>query len=108
LGKVSTLLLCEPAPVVSFKDKVFVHTGTFAFGKRREVEAEVSELGGTCKGNVSKKVDFVVVDIYVTDSWIHEKFGRKFERTMTLRSEFGYPRIIHEMHWEAALMRTKN
>jgi len=108
LGKSSTLPLCEPPPEVFFKDKVFVHTGTFAFGARREVEAAVTQLGGTCKSTVGKKVDFVVLGIYVTDSWIHEKFGRKIEMAMKLRNEAGYPQIIHEPHWEAALMKARN
>jgi NAD-dependent DNA ligase len=108
MGKSSTLPLCEPPPDVSFKDKVFVHTGTFAYGNRKEVEAAVTELGGTCKSSVSKKVDFVVLGIYVTDSWIHEKLGRKIEKAMEIRSQINHPQIIHEPHWEAMLIKARN
>ena len=108
MSKSSTLPLCEPPPEISFKDKVFLHTGTFAFGTRSEVEAAVKALGGECKSSVSKKVDFVVLGVYVTDSWIHEKFGRKIEAAMDLRNKTGGPRIVHEPHWEAAMTRARS
>jgi len=48
---------------------------------------------------VTKKLNYLVLGSYVTDSWAHETFGRKIEKAMDYRDS-GVPlAIITEEHW---------
>jgi len=47
----------------------------------------------------AKNLSYLVLKTYVTDSWVHENFGRKIEKAMEYR-DAGVPRaIITEEHW---------
>ena len=99
LAKPSTIPLCAPAPQIQFEGRSFVFTGTCIFGTRKECQDATIALGGTTSKGVTKSVDYVVIGSYVTDSWIHETFGRKIEKAMEYR-ESGVPlAIVAEEHW---------
>ena len=99
LAKTTSLPLCEPAPEIVFKDQVFVFTGTCAYGTRKECQSVVEELGGIHTRNVTKSLNYLVLGTYVTDSWIHENYGRKIEKAMKYRDD-GVPlSIVSEQHW---------
>jgi NAD-dependent DNA ligase len=56
-------------------------------------------MGGINAKSVTKNLDYLVLGTYVTDSWIHESFGRKIEKAMQYRDS-GLPiKIITEEHW---------
>lgn len=80
LAKPSTLPLDDPLPEVKFRGRVFLFTGTFAYGTRKQCQEVVESLGGVNSSRVTKKVNYLVLGSYVTDSWAHENFGRKIEK----------------------------
>ena len=101
LAKTSSLPINEPAPSISFEGKVFLFTGTCVYGTRKQCKSAVEELGGFNASGVIKKLDYLVLGTYVTDSWIHESYGRKIEKAMQYRDD-GVPiSIITEEHWVA-------
>lgn len=103
VAKTSSLPVCSPPPDIEFDGKSFLFTGTCVFGSRRECQQVVESMGGLISGSVTKKLDYLVLGTYVTDSWIHESFGRKIEKAMAYR-DCGVPlSIVTEAHWlEAA------
>ncbi|MCU7829590.1 MAG: BRCT domain-containing protein [Candidatus Thiodiazotropha sp. (ex Myrtea sp. 'scaly one' KF741663)] len=99
LAKASTLPVDDPLPDVVFEDKQFLFTGTCAFGTRKQCQEAVESLGGVNAKGVTKRLDYLVLGTYVTDSWVHESYGRKIEKAMNYRST-GVPlSIITEEHW---------
>ena len=102
VAKTSTLPLCAPAPDISFSGKAFLFTGTCAYGTRKQCQEAIDSLGGVNLKNVTKKLDYLILGTYVTDSWAHESFGRKIEKAMEYRDS-GLPlAIITEEHWANA------
>ncbi|MGB0734007.1 MAG: BRCT domain-containing protein [Pontibacterium sp.] len=99
VSKTSTLPVNQPAPAIEFEGRSFLFTGTCAFGSRRECQEAVASLGGMNAKSVTKKLDYLVLGTYVTDSWAHESFGRKIEKALEYRDS-GLPIIIiTEEHW---------
>jgi len=99
LAKTTSLPLDEPAPTIDFPGQVFLFTGTCAFGTRRQCKEAIESLGGQNAQNVTKKLNYLVLGTYVTDSWIHETYGRKIEKAMDCRDQ-GIPIVIvSEAHW---------
>ena len=96
--KSSSLHYCHPLPEVSFQSKRYSFTGTFSFGKRKECEQAVKELGATT-GGIAQSTDFLVIGVYATDSWLHSSAGRKILKAVEYR-ENGFPiSIISEPYW---------
>jgi len=101
----STLPLCDPAPDLEFVGRRFVLTGKFASGTRKECEAMVVAVGGSVAKNVTKDTDVVVVGELVSDSWIHESYGRKIEKAVELRDSGGGVSIVSEQHWAGCVQK---
>jgi len=102
LQKATTLPLCDPEPKIIAKNKRFCFTGTFAFGNRKACEAAVIDRAGTV-GGVSKSTNYLVIGTYVTDSWIHQSFGRKIEQAVEWRDQGNDIHIVSEITWIAQL-----
>ena len=102
LGEVmqpSQLPINDPLPDVEFPGKVFLFTGTCVFGTRKQCNEATAELGGIIAKGVTQSLEYLVLGTYVTDSWIHETYGRKIEKAMEYRDR-GLPlAIITEEHW---------
>lgn len=99
VSRTSTLPTCSPAPNIEYKGSSFLFTGTCAFGTRKECQFVIESLDGINAKSVTKTLDYLVLGTYVTDSWIHESFGRKIEKAMQYRDS-GLPiKIITEEHW---------
>lgn len=99
LAKTSSLPVDSPLPDVTFPECTFLFTGTCAFGTRKQCKEATEALGGINAKSVTKKLDYLVLGTYVTDSWAHETFGRKIEKAMSYRDQ-GIPlSIITEEHW---------
>lgn len=99
LAKTSSLPVDEPVPPVIFERNLFLFTGTCVYGTRRDCQAAIEQLGGINAKSVNKKLNYLVLGTYVTDSWIHESYGRKIEKAMQYRDD-GIPiSIITEEHW---------
>jgi NAD-dependent DNA ligase len=98
LQKATTLPLCDPEPTIKVRGKRFCFTGTFAFGNRKTCEAAICDRAGTV-GGVSKSTNYLIIGTYVTDSWIHESFGRKIEQAVELRDQGNEINIVSESTW---------
>ena len=99
LAKATSLPVDRPSPEVVFPSNTFLFTGTCAFGTRRQCHDITESLGGTISERVTKKLDYLVIGTYVTDSWAHESYGRKIEKAMQYRDQ-GVPlAIVTEEHW---------
>lgn len=99
IGKPTSLPLDDPPPAINFENKIFLFTGTFAFGTRRQCQAAIEQLGGINASSVNKSVNYLILGTYVTDSWVHETYGRKIEKAIEYRN-LGIPiAIITEEHW---------
>lgn len=99
LAKTTSLPINHPLPPIEFKDSEFLFTGTCAYGTRKECQAVIHSLGGIIAKGVTMNLDYLVLGTYVTDSWIHETYGRKIEKAMKYRGE-GVPiKIVTEEHW---------
>lgn len=99
LAKTSSLPINDPLPEIEFDGSSFLFTGTCAFGTRKQCHEATESLGGTIAKGVNKSLDYLVLGTYVTDSWVHETFGRKIEKAIEYR-ENGLPVVIlTEEHW---------
>lgn len=99
LAKTTSLPIDHPLPPVTFEDMEFLFTGTCAYGTRKQCQAAIESLGGINAKSITKKLNYLVLGTYVTDSWVHETYGRKIEKAMNYRNE-GVPLvIITEEHW---------
>ena len=84
---------------INFSDALVCFTGEFLYGTRAACERLVLKLGARCAGNVSKKVNILVIGTKVSVDWAHTSFGRKIQQAMELR-EAGHPmKIISERRW---------
>jgi NAD-dependent DNA ligase len=99
LAKASALPVNHPLPSITFEDREFLFTGTCAYGTRKQCQAAIESLGGLNAKGVTKKLNYLILGTYVTDSWIHETYGRKIEKAMKYRDEGAPLIIITEEHW---------
>lgn len=94
-----TLPLCTPPPKIEFPTMTFCLTGRFAYGPRRICEEVIFERGGRSAGNVSGKIDYLVVGTFCSTDWLHTSYGLKIKKAAELR-DTGLPiAIISEDHW---------
>ncbi len=99
LAKTTSLPINDPMPPMIFEGMVFLFTGTCVYGTRKQCQSVVELLGGINAKGVTKKLDYLVLGTYVTDSWIHESYGRKIEKAMSYRDEGAPLVIVTEEHW---------
>lgn len=99
----STLPLCSPPPPVRFEGRVFLVTGVCVFGRRAEVARAIVERGGHVAGNISKKVQFLVVGDVGSRDWLHSSYGTKIQAAVELRASGTPIAIVSEQHWKAHL-----
>ena len=99
LAKTTSLPINNPLPSISFDGMSFLFTGTCAFGTRKQCQTATKSIGGINAKGVTKKLDYLVLGTYVTDSWAHESYGRKIEKAMKYRDDGAPLVIITEEHW---------
>ena len=102
LAKSTTLPINNPPPNIVFKGKRFLFTGTCAFGTRQQCHEATQSLGGVIAMSVTKSLDYLVIGTYVTDSWMHESYGRKIEKAMNYRAAGAPINIVTEECWAEA------
>ncbi|UYU03032.1 BRCT domain-containing protein [Serratia marcescens] len=69
--------------------KVFCLTGVFMVGKRSIVEERVKAAGGHIIGNITKKLDYLVIGTLSSRDWKFSSHGRKIEKAISYRDEEG-------------------
>jgi hypothetical protein len=75
-------IICEPSPVIRFKDKEFCFTGPAASGKRTLLAETVAQLGGIPRKNPVIKLDYLVIGAQASPAWVYSTYGRKIEAVM--------------------------
>jgi hypothetical protein len=65
------LPLDKPPPVLQWTGHVFVFTGQFAYGTRRDCEREVQRRGGICERSVTVLTRYLVIGTFGNRDWVH-------------------------------------
>ncbi|WP_068312836.1 BRCT domain-containing protein [Polycladidibacter hongkongensis] len=102
--KAATLPLDDPMPAIVFPHRNFTFTGTFTFGKRKDVEAVTKQLGGNITP-LNMKTHFLVIGEYATDSWLQSSFGTKIVKAVEMREKRRPIALVSEAHWYEAAGR---
>jgi hypothetical protein len=63
----------------------------------------VTERGGSCEGNVTRRTSFLVIGTFGSRDWQHSSYGAKIRRAVELRDSGFALRIVGEDHWAASL-----
>jgi NAD-dependent DNA ligase len=98
---VTDLPLCRPPPTIAYPDRNFVATGTFAFGKRSEVESLIVARGGKLQGNVAKSTHYLIIGALGSENWKHASFGRKILAAVDWKAQGCPIAIVSEEHWSS-------
>lgn len=93
----------EPQPPLEFDAHVFVLTGKFAFGSRKDCTEAILDLGGWVRPTVLRDTHYVVVGTLASRDWAHASYGRKIETALQWREKGEPVRIISEDHWASCL-----
>lgn len=99
----TTLPLCQPAPAIQFESAVFVVTGTFSFGKRRQVAQEIEARNGVLASAPSRKTSYLVIGELGSRDWLSSNAGTKIQKAVELREEGHRLAIVSEKHWASSL-----
>lgn len=100
----ATLPLSQPTPRIEFEGRRFCLTGKFAFGSRRQCEAEISKRAGIPQSDPTRDTNYLVIGTMGSTDWIHSTYGRKIEAAVAIRDR-GLPiGIVAEQHWVSALV----
>lgn len=97
------LPLDKPAPEISFRNRVFVLTGKFAFGPRKVCQQFTVSAGGICEDGVTRRTHYLIIGTFGSLDWIQTSHGRKIEKALRLRADSQKIHIIGEDHWAASL-----
>lgn len=103
LTAASALPLDQPPPLLEIPDRVFVLTGRFAFGPRSACEEATRRIGGWPERDVTQRTDVVVIGTFGSRDWSQSSWGRKIEKAIRYREEYGRPVIVFEDHWAEQL-----
>lgn len=97
------LPLNAPPPELVWSGRLFVFTGTMAYGPRKVCQQLVEERGGLIGGGVNKKTDYLVIGSVGNEQWRHSSYGLKIMKAVEMR-ESGIPiAIVGENLWQQAL-----
>lgn len=99
----TALPIDDPCPDIVYPDSIFVVTGTFSFGKRSAVTAEIEKRGGSLIAAPAQKTRYLVIGELGSRDWINSNAGTKILKAVGLR-DAGHPiSIVAEAHWVASL-----
>ncbi len=97
------LPLDVPAPTLQWQDAVFVFTGKFAFGTRKDCERASQALGAAIESTVTQRTHYLVIGTFGSRDWVHTSYGRKIQKAAGYRAK-GIPLVIVcEDHWRKDL-----
>ncbi len=99
----SKLPLTEPAASLSFEGRAFCFTGAFHSGTRDWCHEQVTNRGGRSIGNITRKLDYLVVGDIGNEAWAHSTHGRKIEKAIEYNSAGCRIAIVSEEHWYSHL-----
>ena len=95
----------DPQPEIQFEGRIFMFTGKFEYGSRKDCQVAVMERGGIApkKASVSSGVDYLIVGSEGSKAWKGGNFGTKIASAIASRKESGSPAIISEEHFRESL-----
>jgi len=96
--------LCAVDPMIEFSGRGFCVTGKSARVARDELHARIADRGGITYGNVSKKVDYLVIGADGNPCWAYACYGRKVEKAIELRRAGVRRAIVHEVDLHDAMV----
>ncbi len=97
------LPLDEPVPTLLFDGQEYVFTGMLAAGTRDWASRQVTDRGGKCGKDVTRRTNFLVVGMLASEAWVQSTHGRKIMAAVRLRDQ-GLPvRIVGEQDWLTAI-----
>lgn len=97
------LPLTEPPAPLSFEGRAFCFTGAFHSGSRDWCHEQVTSRGGRSIGNITKKLDYLVVGDIGNETWAHSTHGRKIEKAIEYNSAGCRIAIVSEEYWYSHL-----
>lgn len=97
------LPLTEPPVPLSFEGRAFCFTGAFHSGTREWCHSQVTSRGGRSSGNITKKLDYLVIGDVGNESWAHSTHGRKIEKAIEYNLTGCCIAIVSEEHWYSHL-----
>ena len=94
--------VCAATPEIYFADRCFCFTGKSQRATREEIRVLVEDRGALFSGDVSKKLDYLIIGAGGNPCWTYSCYGRKVERAVELRQEGHRLVIVHENDfWDA-------
>lgn len=93
----------DPCPGIYYAAHLFVMTGVFTYGKRRNVCDAIESRGGVIRTALSANIDYVVVGEVGSRDWAHSSYGRKIQDAVELRQAGANIALISERNWVASL-----
>jgi NAD-dependent DNA ligase len=97
------LPLDHPAPNLQWEGAVYVFTGKFAFGTRKDCERASQALGATIESAVTQQTNYLVIGTFGSRDWVHTNYGRKIQKAATYRQKGIQLAIVCEDHWRKDL-----
>jgi NAD-dependent DNA ligase len=95
-------LVFDDVERVNFRDSQFCLTGEFVYGERPQCEVLTASRGGVI-GNVTKKLNYLVVGERGSIEWKHGSFGTKIVKALEYKQK-GVPiLIVAESVWATSL-----
>ncbi len=88
--------ICAVCPEIEVPGKTFCFTGESHRASRKEIADIIAQHGGVCRGNVSRKTDYLVVGNGGNRCWAYACYGRKIEDAVALRKEGAHIVIVNE------------
>lgn len=98
----TSLPLDNPEPTLEWTGRMFLFTGTMAYGPRKACEALVVERGGSIAAGVNKKTHYLVTGSIGNEQWLHSSYGTKIKKAVEIREAGANIAIISEAHWQRA------
>jgi len=95
----------KPFPKLEFAGKVYLFTGTMAFGPRKACAELATGIGATVAKGISAKVDYLVVGSIGNDQWLRASYGTKIIEAVKLREAGHTICIVGEDHFLEHVLR---
>ena len=77
-------------------NRIFVLTGTFTSGKRKDIESIIKDNGGVIKKRLDGEVDYLVVGDVVSPGWKYGNYGSKIELALERKDAGDSIKIVSE------------
>lgn len=88
-----------PVHSILFEGRSFCFTGKFIYGPRARCQQATEALGGSCAGNVTQQLDFLVIGGLASRDWVNTSYGRKIQKAVQYRDRGSAIAIIDEENW---------